>query len=60
MSLVKLKWAAIASFVVGMVILLAGGLASRDELPPYPGKVHGAGGEVLFQRSDILEGQDVY
>ncbi len=60
MSLTKLKWAAIMSFLVGMVVLLAGGFSAREELPPYPGKVLGPDGKVLFERKDILEGQDVY
>ncbi len=60
MSLRKLKWIAIFCFVFAMVVLLAGGFMSRDELPPYPGKVAGPDGKVLFQKSDILAGQDVY
>jgi nitric oxide reductase subunit B len=60
MSLQKLKWIAIFCFVFAMVVLLAGGFMSRDELPPYPGKVAGSDGNVLFQKSDILAGQDVY
>jgi hypothetical protein len=39
MSLTKLKWAAILSFVVAMIILLGGGFVAMDQLPPYPGKV---------------------
>ncbi|MEK7827046.1 MAG: hypothetical protein AAB299_04800, partial [Thermodesulfobacteriota bacterium] len=60
MSLRKLKWTAIFCFVFAMVVLLAGGFMSRDELPPYPGKVAGPDGKVLFQKSDIMAGQDVY
>ncbi|NWF57713.1 MAG: cbb3-type cytochrome c oxidase subunit I [Syntrophaceae bacterium] len=60
MSLTKLKWAAILSFVVAMAILLGGGWFSIDELPPYPGKVVGPDNKVLFQKADILAGQDVY
>lgn len=60
MSTQGLKRAAILSFVVGMVVLLAGGFSARDELPPYPGKIVGPDGKVLFQREDILAGQDVY
>ena len=54
MSLRKLKWIAIFCFVIAMVILLAGGFMSRDQLPPYPGRVAGPAGEVLFLKSDIL------
>jgi nitric oxide reductase subunit B len=60
MSLRILKWAAIISFVVAMVILLGGGFMMRKDLPPYPGKVVDPNGKVLFQKSDILAGQDVY
>ncbi|MGQ9653534.1 MAG: nitric-oxide reductase large subunit, partial [Thermodesulfobacteriota bacterium] len=60
MSPRKLKWAAILCFVSAMIVLLWGGVSLRDDLPPYPGKVLGPDGTVLFQRSDILEGQDVY
>jgi nitric oxide reductase subunit B len=60
MSNQKLKWAAILSFLVAMVILLAGGFAAREHLPPYPGKVVGPDGTLLFQKSDILAGQEVY
>ena len=60
MSLNKLKWAAIVSFVVSMLVLLGGGYFAKDRLPPYPGKVVDQEGRVLFQKSDILEGQDVY
>ncbi len=60
MSVKKLKWAAILSFIVAMVVLVGGRFAMHDELPPYPGKVLGPKGNVLFEKSDILEGQDVY
>ena len=60
MSLKMLKWAAILSFVVAMVVLLAGGSMMKKELPPYPGKVLDLNGNVLFEKSDILAGQDVY
>ncbi len=60
MSLQKLKWIAILSFVIAMAILLAGGYQAQDQLPPYPGKVVGPDGKVLFQKADILAGQDVY
>ena len=60
MSLEKLKWAAIISFVLSLLILLGGGYFARDRVPPYPGKVVDSGGNVLFQKSDIMEGQNVY
>ncbi|MDZ7294337.1 MAG: cbb3-type cytochrome c oxidase subunit I, partial [candidate division KSB1 bacterium] len=60
MSMTKLKWAAIAAFVVAMVILLGGGLVARRQLAPYPGLVTDHGGNVVFTREDILQGQEVY
>jgi len=60
MSLRTLKWAAILCFFVAMAILLGGGVYMKKDLPPYPGKVVGPSGEVLFQKSNILAGQDVY
>jgi len=60
MSLERLKWAAIISFVVSMVILIGGGFFAREWYPPYPGKVMDPSGKVLFQKADIMAGQDVY
>ncbi|MBT4365516.1 MAG: nitric-oxide reductase large subunit, partial [Desulfobacteraceae bacterium] len=60
MKLNTLKWAAIICFFVAMAILLGGGVAMKKELPPYPGKVVDSGGKVLFKKTDILAGQDVY
>ncbi|MGD8765753.1 MAG: hypothetical protein PVG87_25825, partial [Desulfobacteraceae bacterium] len=60
MSLKTLKWAAILCFVVAMAILLGGGIAMKKDLPPYPGKVVDAKGNVLFEKSNIIAGQDVY
>ena len=60
MSLKTLKWAAIVCFVVAMAILLGGGIAMKKDLPPYPGKVADAEGNVLFERSNIIAGQNVY
>jgi len=60
MKLNTLKWAAIISFVVAMAILLGGGVAMKKRLPPYPGKVVDPDGTVLFEKTDILAGQDVY
>jgi len=60
MSLNKLKWAAILCFVVAMAVLLGGGIAMKKDLPPYPAKVVGPDGKVLFEKADIIAGQDVY
>src|SRR4030043_1270208 len=60
MSIEKLRWAAIISFIVSMVVLIGGGFFAKDWYPPYPGKVVDAEGKVLFQKADILAGQDVY
>ena len=60
MSVKTLKWAAILCFIVAMGILLGGGVAMRKELPPYPGKVIGPDGKVLFEKKDIFAGQNVY
>ncbi|MBW2478689.1 MAG: hypothetical protein JRF38_01770 [Deltaproteobacteria bacterium] len=60
MSIKTLKWAAILCFTVGMAVLLGGGVAMKKDLPPYPGKVVDSGGTVLFEKADIIAGQDVY
>jgi nitric oxide reductase subunit B len=60
MSAERLKWIAIVSFVVSLGLLLLGGFLARDRLAPYPGQVVGPGGTILFERKDILAGQDVY
>ena len=60
MSLSTLKWAAILCFVVAMAVLLGGGIVMKKDLPPYPGKVVGPGGKVLFEKANIIEGQNVY
>jgi len=60
MSIEKLKWAAIISFIISVIVLLGGGYLARDRLPPYPGKVVDPEGKVLFLKSDIIDGQDVY
>ena len=56
----RLKWIAIICFVVAMVGLLGGGWAIRKDLPPYPAKVVGPDGAVLFTKDDILAGQSVF
>lgn len=60
MNLKGLKWAAIVSFVVSMVVLLGGGYLAVEQMPPYPGRVMGPGGEHLFSKEDVLAGQDVF
>lgn len=60
MSIERLKWAAIISFVVALGGLLIGGIFANRHAPPYPGEVSGPDGVVLFDREDILAGQDVY
>ncbi len=60
MSTHTLKKAAIVCFIVAMGGLLLGGLFANREAPPYPGRVVGPDGNVLFTKSDILAGQDVF
>jgi nitric oxide reductase subunit B len=60
MTLERLKWAAIISFVISMGALLAGGFFAKDHVPPYPGRVVDSSGNLLFGKQDILEGQGVY
>lgn len=60
MSTKNLKWAAIMSFLVSLFVLIGGGFIAKKDFPPYPNRVVGPDGETLFQKSDILEGQDVY
>jgi len=60
MSIAKLKWAAIVSFLFSLVILVLGGVLTTNQLPPYPGKVVGPDGKVLFTKADIMAGQDVF
>ena len=60
MSLNMLKWSAIMCFFVAMAILLGGGMYMKKTLPPYPGKVVDAEGKVLFEKADILAGQNIY
>ena len=60
MSIQRLKWAAILSFFGCIAILIAGGLLTRGQLAPYPGRVTGPDGRILFEKKDILEGQNVF
>ncbi len=60
MSLTSHKWIAILCFVVAMVILLGGGVYMKKDLPPYPGKVVDSSGKLLFEKANIIEGQNTY
>jgi len=60
MSLNTLKWATIISFVAAMAVLLGGGLKMTGSLPPYPEKIIGPDSELLFEKADIIDGQNVY
>jgi nitric oxide reductase subunit B len=60
MSTNILKRAAIICFVVAMGGLLLGGLIGNREVPPYPNRVTGPDGAVLFTKADIFAGQAVY
>ncbi len=60
MSTKTLKTAAIVCFIVAMGGLLLGGMFANREAPPYPSRVTGPDGAVLFTKEDILAGQDVF
>ncbi len=60
MSTNTLKIAAIVCFVIAMLGLLLGGLVANREAPPYPNRVIGPDGALLFTKADILDGQSVY
>lgn len=60
MSLERLKWAAIISFIVSTLLLIGGGYLAKDHLPPYPGKIVDERGDLLFVKADIMQGQNVY
>ena len=55
-----LKWGAVVSFVFAMVVLIGGGYAIKDKLPPYPDKVVSEDGAVVLDKDAIMRGQDVY
>lgn len=55
-----LKWGAVVSFVVGMLVLIGGGYAIKNQLPPYPEKVVSEDGGLIFDKDAIIRGQDVY
>lgn len=60
MSANTLKWIAILTFILSLVFMLGGGYIARDQVPPYPGKVVGQDGSVLFKKADIVAGQDIF
>jgi nitric oxide reductase subunit B len=60
MSLNTLKWSAVLCFFMAMAVLLGGGAGMKSSLPPYPGKIVGPDGTMLFEQSDIYAGQNVY
>jgi nitric oxide reductase subunit B len=60
MSIKTVKWMAILSFFLAMVVLLGGGYFAMDNIPPCPGKVVGPDGTLFFAKADILKGQDIY
>ena len=55
-----LKWGAVISFVVAMLVLIGGGYAVKDQLPPYPERVVSDDGRVILDKDAIIRGQDVY
>jgi len=59
MGIKGLRNSAVASFLLGMAILLAGGYFAKEQVPPIPERV-AAGDETLTDRAAILHGQDVY
>src|SRR5512138_3159609 len=60
MSTRTLKIAAIVCFIIAMGGILLGGMFANRQAPPYPGRVVGPDGTVLFTKADILAGQDVF
>jgi len=54
-----LQKAAVASFVVALALLLAGGFYAKDKVPPIPDQIL-TGDTVIATRADIISGQDVY
>ncbi len=60
MSLKGLKWTAILCFFIAMAVLLGGGAGMKSSLPPYPAKVVGPDGAMVFKKSDIMAGQNMY
>ena len=54
-----LKKAAIASFVISMLVLLGGGWLAKDRVPPYPLQII-AGGTEISGKAEIIKGQNAY
>jgi nitric oxide reductase subunit B len=55
-----LKWGAVVSFVVAMLVLIGGGYVIKDKLPPYPEKVVSEDGGLILDKDAIIRGQDAY
>lgn len=60
MSINNLRKMAIFSFIASMLVLLIGGYLSLDKIPPYPEKVLDSSGNLIFTKSDLIEGQNTY
>ena len=54
-----LKKAAIASFLISMLVLLGGGWLAIDRVPPYPAKIV-SDGQKLSGKTEIIKGQNAY
>ncbi|MDO8803022.1 MAG: cbb3-type cytochrome c oxidase subunit I [Elusimicrobiota bacterium] len=54
-----LKKAAIASFVISMLVLLGGGWLAKDRVPPYPLQIISEGTEISG-KTEIIKGQNAY
>ncbi len=60
MGTTYLKWGAVLSFLVAMLVLIGGGYVIKDKLPPYPERVVSEDGSLVFDKDTIIRGQDVY
>ena len=60
MGIRLLRNVAIVSFVVAMILILAGGYFAYDKVPPIPAKVVDEQGNVLFDHDAIMRGQDAF
>ena len=60
MTVERLKWAAIVSFVIALGGLLVGGFQTRTASRPTRARWSVPTASVLFRKADILAGQDVY
>jgi nitric oxide reductase large subunit len=48
-----LKWGAVISFFVAMIVLIGSGYVIKEQLPPYPEKVISETGNTIFDRDAI-------